>query len=454
MGTVPIPPGATIGEENGDTPQPQAKTVPIPEGATIGDAPPSAISRLGHSLLAGMGVTDDESAKRFFEHPLDTAANIFKGQGELAVKAKDAYNRGDYKGAVVHGLNYLMFGLGQQSDQAGEQLQHGDIAGGIGTMMGSAVPLIAGSPEMRGAVGDAVVQPAKNAASRALLLGRTPEEAYQSALKPRTTLTEAERAAAVQTGLQNKIPVTKDGLEKISNLIDDYNEQIKGTIASDPDRPINPAQAVKDIGKVRARFATQVNPASDLNAIDAARDEFLDQFRSQPGGEVRNMTAAEAQAMKQGTYRSLGDKAYGELKGASIEAQKALARGLKEELANQFPELQNLNSAESKLLDLQPLLERAVNRIGNHQLIGIGTPLAMNAGKAVMGSGAGAVAGLMKAVLDNPSVKSRLAIALARNGPSTEAGALARIGAFSEALGNANSPEATAALKKLLGSVQ
>ena len=43
--------------------------------------------------------------------------------------------------------------------------------------------------------------------------------------------------------------------------------------------------------------------------------------------------AADAQAMKQGTYRALGDKAYGELKGASIEAQKAQARGLKEELA-------------------------------------------------------------------------------------------------------------------------
>ena len=35
------------------------------------------------------------------------------------------------------------------------------------------------------------------------------------------------------------------------------------------------------------------------------------------------MSVQRAQSMKQGTYRSLGNKAFGELKGADMEAQKA-----------------------------------------------------------------------------------------------------------------------------------
>lgn len=247
-------------------------------------------------------------------------------------------------------------------------------------------------------------------ARRGLLLGRTPEEAYQSALKPSTTLSEAERAAVVQTGLQEKIPVTKDGLEKLGGLINDLNKQISDTVATDPTRPINKFAATSRLAGTAKRFATQVNPESDLDAIAESGNEFL---RNQPN----EIQAASAQALKQGTYRALGDKAYGELKGAAIESQKALARGLKDELAQQFPELSDLNARDSRAIDLQDELERAVNRIGNHQLVGIGTPVATAGVKAATGSNKlAAVAGVMKAVLDSPGVKSKLAIALSNSG--------------------------------------
>ena len=114
------------------------------------------------------------------------------------------------------------------------------------------------------------------------------------------------------------------------------------------------------------------------------------------------MNAADAQAMKKGTYTVLGGK-YGEQGSASVEAQKALARGLKEEIATQFPEISNLNAQESKLLDLQPILERAVNRISNHQLVGIGTPVTGAAATAMGGPTIGKAAMVLKAVLDNPA---------------------------------------------------
>ena len=237
---------------------------------------------------------------------------------------------------------------------------------------------------------------------------------YQSALKPSTVLPPGRVAAAVDTALANRIPVSAGGVEKLGGLLDDLQNKVAQTIqAAGPNRTISPGAAVKDIGQVSSRFANQVNPKADLQAIDAAKNEFLDQFRTSPGGAVRNMTATEAQAMKQGTYAQLKSKAYGELKSASIEAQKALARGIKEELANQFPELAKLNAKESAFYNLEPLLERAVNRISNHQIVGIGTPIAMAGAKAAGASGpVAAVTGVLKAVVDDPAIKSRLAMML------------------------------------------
>jgi len=55
------------------------------------------------------------------------------------------------------------------------------------------------------------------------------------------------------------------------------------------------------------KFKTQVNPTADLQAITESGKEFL---KTQP----RNIPASDAQALKQGTYRQLKGKAYGELK--------------------------------------------------------------------------------------------------------------------------------------------
>lgn len=301
---------------------------------------------------------------------------------------------------------------------------------------------VAGAVEggrLGGAAAEKIVPVALKGAGRAALLGKTPEEAYESALKPSTTLDPAERGNIVQSGIENSIPVSKGGLEKLQGLIAKADQARQDVINSDPTRPISPIPALRNLQSVRSKFATQVNPTADVQAVDSAGQEFANQLSNgQPGpNPQRNLTAAEAQAMKTGTYRALGNKAYGELKGASVEAQKSLARGLKDELAAQFPELKNLNAQESKMLDLQPVLERAVGRIGNHQIVGIGTPIAGAAGKALTGStSAGLVVGALKAVLDNPYVKSRLAIAISKGGKVPFAQAAAKVAAYSSALGS------------------
>lgn len=302
-----------------------------------------------------------------------------------------------------------------------------------GNLVGGAVLGEAAAP-----LAEAAATGAGNLAGRAALLGKTPAEAYESALKPSTALGATQRAAIVKTGLEEGIPVSKGGLQTIGNRIDALNQAIKDEIAADPTKQVSTVPALNNLQSVRAKFANQVTPQPDLADINEVQSNFLNHPKLQPPGAgpgPGSLDAADAQAMKQGTYQALGSKSYGEVKGASIEAQKALARGLKDEIAAQFPEIGNLNAQESKLLDLQPVLERAVNRTANHQLIGIGTPVAGAATKAITGSAsAGVVATVLKSVLDDPFVKSRLAISLSKGAKIPFSQAAARVAAYSTAL--------------------
>lgn len=329
----------------------------------------------------------------------------------------------------------------------------GLVGGTLGGMAGGAAARKMGLNEnqteilsdvggMAGGVAGSMAAPgAARLLGRVALLGKTPEGAYESALKPSTTMTQDERQAAVKTGLENEIPVSKGGVEKINSLIESLNQKIADTLAADPNRPIDPNAVATRADAARTKFANQVNAQGDLNAIEASRQQFLKEqgaptnMQGEITGLAPNMGSAQAQAMKQGTYRVLAGK-YGEQGSAAVEAQKALARGLKEEIATQFPEISTLNASESKLLDLQPILERAVNRISNHQLIGIGTPVAGAATEAVTGSSPlGGAAMVLKAVLDNPTVKSRLAIAVSKAQKVPYAKASAAVQAYSAALG-------------------
>lgn len=289
--------------------------------------------------------------------------------------------------------------------------------------------------EAAGAGATAVAPKIIPVAGKVALLGKTPEAAYESALKPSTVLSPAQRDAVIQTGLQNEIPISKGGLEKLGEHIDTLNQAIKDEIASDPNRAIDPNAVAIRADQAKAKFAKQVNAGGDLQAIDASKQQFLNEQGATPGNPAPPMNAADAQEMKQGTYRVLSGK-FGEQGSAAVEAQKALARGLKEEIATQFPEISKLNADESRLLDLQPVLERAVNRISNHQAIGIGTPIAGAAAKAVTGSGSvGVVASVLKGVLDNPGVKSRLAIAISKSSKIPISQAMEKVTAYSSAIG-------------------
>ncbi len=159
----------------------------------------------------------------------------------------------------------------------------------------------------------------------------------QSAIKPglKTTARALVHGVAtedlpiVKTLLKEGVNVTPGGIAKLDRIINASNEEIKAAVASIPG-DINPYKVTARLADTAKKFEAQVNPESALRNIQDAGEEFL---RSH-GDEM--LTPARAQALKSGTYQTLKNTAYGDLKGPQIEAQKALARGLKEEIEAEY----------------------------------------------------------------------------------------------------------------------
>ena len=209
----------------------------------------------------------------------------------------------------------------------------------------------------------------------------------QKAVKPAVEKTVAGAAKATQiakTLLDEGITVSKGGLEKLNGLLQATNDEIRSVIGGST-KVINPTAVASRGAQTEAKFATQVNPTADVNAVRQSVQDFVGTAPTkttlQPviGSDGRPLMDARgrpvlrpqtgipvqaAQDMKTGTYRALAGK-YGEEGSAATETQKALARGLKEELVNAHPELADLNARDSALIQAQQALTRRVIAAGN-----------------------------------------------------------------------------------------
>lgn len=244
---------------------------------------------------------------------------------------------------------------GLVAEQAGRILP-APIAGGLGVagnMAAGAVDMFAGGGIGK-TVGRIAAPPVQNAA-RGLM---------QSALKPSMEEIRSGKATkAVQTMLDEGIGVTKGGVEKLKSKISTLNDQIKSAIASST-ATVDVQAAASELQGLLKRVVNQVTPQADMATVKRAWDEFL----AHPlfNGQSR-IPVQQAQELKQGTYRELGGKAFGELKGADTEAQKTLARGLKEQIAKEVPGIDMLNKKESDLLNaLTPTEHRVISNLNKN----------------------------------------------------------------------------------------
>jgi hypothetical protein len=198
----------------------------------------------------------------------------------------------------------------------------------------------------------------------------------QKALKPTASMLKEYRTTApqlVKTLLDEGINVTQGGLDKLQRLFDANNKDISSAI-SDREallQRLGIGADVVDKNRVAARtlttanrLAQQTNPTKDLQAVADTVTEFQN-HPTMPG----NLTLTEAQKMKIGTYQQIGKK-YGQISSAEVEAQKGLARGLKEEIAAEVPQISALNERDSRLMAALDAVGRRVALSGNHDPVG------------------------------------------------------------------------------------
>jgi hypothetical protein len=191
-----------------------AKWTPVDESA----AQPGAASRLGTNLLSGAGVTSNEQAKQFFTHPIDVLKGMAQSQGELGIRAKKELENKDYVRGLTHAVEYLMPGLGPNLAQAGDQLESGDIAGGVGRTVGAAIPIVAGSPAGRGAVADIANHPAFQKALASVQ--QTVKPAVRTAARTASDIVDPELTGVISPRLAHAQKV----LGRVANALEDKSQ--------------------------------------------------------------------------------------------------------------------------------------------------------------------------------------------------------------------------------------
>ncbi len=179
------------------------------------------------------------------------------------------------------------------------------------------------------------------------------ETLMQSAIKPTIAQRKSGDAdIAIKTLLENGINPTKGGVNKLRELIGDLDDQIADRI-SNSTATISKQKVIDGLYSTVAKFKKQVSPTSDLNAIQGAADDFA----AHPSISGDAIPVQLAQELKQGTYKVLSKK-YGQIGSADTEAQKGLARGLKEGVADAVPGIAGLNAKESQLITTLGVAER------------------------------------------------------------------------------------------------
>lgn len=224
-----------------------------------------------------------------------------------------------------------------------------------GAAWGGAFPVLA---KAGGVIGQKVADSAQRA-SKTLM---------QSAVKPTLQqLRSGDADIAVDTLLKYGLSPNQKGVEKIRALIDDKNQQVSDLIRNST-ATVDKAKVLNYLNDTKQLFGRQVSPTGDLATIDKVAADFTNHPMI-PGQSIPVQTA---QDMKQGTYKVLSKK-YGQMGGAETEAQKSLARGLKNEISNAVPEVAPLNAEESRLLSTLKVTERRALMDLNKNPMGLAT---------------------------------------------------------------------------------
>lgn len=254
--------------------------------------------------------------------------------------------------------------LGGAAGEAGKQLINrlrgapapstmGDAAKSIGTQAA-----VQGGAELAGAGVGKVISAAAP---------RVMQSALKPTLKMLGDVVKGQPVPrVVQTLLDEGVNVSPAGYQKLQAVLNASTQERNAMIQSAMQTPgsgVDPLTVTSRLVDTAKRFGAQVTPKADLEAITKAGQEFLENY-------TETIPLDRANAIKTGTYDTLRKK-YGQLGSAETEAQKALARGLKEEIEYQVPGVDAVNRRVGDLGQAAAAVGRRVAVSTNRDVGGI-----------------------------------------------------------------------------------
>lgn len=235
---------------------------------------------------------------------------------------------------------------------------------------------------------------------------------YESAAKWSTKLSPEERAAITETALKNQVSLSYKGLGQVQSKLSALGDQIDNLIANATNNNIKiPAtkvlESLKDVRSSMGGF--KIEAAQDIIEINNIEKKFRAYLKKQ---KITSVTPEELQKFKSDAYKKIDFKRSPEKPSIAKEkAYQAMAGTARQSLENIMPELKSINAQYGFLKELQPHLQKAVGRIENRDILGIGSGVKAGAGAAIGGS-TGAALGIGQSLLELPKIKANVALAL------------------------------------------
>lgn len=309
-------------------------------------------------------------------------------------------------GAINVGAKAIQRGISGEPQSVGASLSDfakGATVEGVGRGLGWGITKLAKTPVVRDAI------------------GKVAEKLTEMTIKPPTTMSNIARRQSINTALEGGFLPNAKGISKLNDAIDQAEKKISEGISRGKNADVKGSfdKAISNLESLRSEANVSSDPVKNNQLID----EEIARLMNHPMADANKLVPiSEMQRMKVRQGREI-KKTYGEQRPQFMnDIDKARIRGLKEELEDKlrtyFPELAPTNKQLGKYYELEPVLERASNRIENRLGIGIDLPIKSGAGAglgslfgpegAAVGAGIGTVAG----VLEHPAVAPRVGRAL------------------------------------------
>lgn len=237
----------------------------------------------------------------------------------------------------------------------------------------------------------------------------------QSALKPTAgDLVAGKADRAITTALEKGFVPNREQLVKLRGEIDSLMSQVEGAIERNLGKTVDQQKVLDGMKPIFERFKNSIEEATRHGDIQKAITDFMEHpwikaITRQPERQVESkildaggkpfsttipasgtgaIPVAEAQSIKQGIYRDIGEKAYGPqaIPASEQAARKGIAAELRKGIEEAVPEVMPLNKQAGDLINLGNVATRRTLMDANKNPLGLGllahNPLAFAAFEA------------------------------------------------------------------------